>query len=99
MATDNGFNSETEAGYAPVKWKLLGIGSALYKSRYFITGHPNVTVVSDHKPIVNLLLDRNSIINNKRLTNLRRKCDGFIFNTGYGKGIDNITDAISQIID
>ena len=35
----------------------------------------------------------------KRLTNLRRKCDGFILQTGYGRGIDNTTDAISRIKD
>ena len=29
--------------------------------------------------------------------NLRRKCDGFIFQTGYGRGIENTTDAISRI--
>ena len=33
------------------------------------------------------------------MTNLRRKCDGFIFQTGYGRGIDNTTDAISRIKD
>ena len=48
---------------------------------------------------LNLLKDRSRTINNKRLTNLRRKCDGFIFNIGYGKGIDNTTDAISRIKD
>ena len=31
--------------------------------------------------------------------NLRRKCDGFIFKTGYGRGIDNTCDAISRIKD
>merc|ERR1711984_63942 len=49
------------------------------------------------KPILNLLQDRTRTINNKRLTNLRRKCDGFIFQTGYGRGIGNTTDAISRI--
>ena len=91
------FNSETEAGYAPVEGELLGIAAALHKSRYFVSGHPKVTVITDHKPILNLLQDRTKTINNKRLTNLRRNCDGFIFQTGYGRGIDNTTDAISRI--
>ena len=30
---------------------------------------------------------------------MRRKCDGFIFQTVYGCGIDNTTDAISRIKD
>ena len=91
------FFSQTEAGYAPVEGELLGIASALHKSRYFVSGHPNVTVITDHKPIVNLLQNRTRNINNKRLTNLRRKCDDFIFKTGYGRGIDNTADAISRI--
>ena len=85
------FNSETEAGYAPVEGELLGI------TRYFVSGHPDVTVITDHKPILNLLQNRTRTINNKRLTNLRRKCDGFIFKTGYGRGVDNTADAISRI--
>ena len=93
------FNSDTEAGYAPVEGELLGIASALHKSRYFVSGHPNLTIVTDHKPLLNLLQDRSRIINNKRLTNLRRKCDGFLFKIGYGKGVDNTTDAISRIQD
>ena len=91
------FNTEIEAGYAPIEGELLGIASALHKTRYFVSGHPNVFVITDHKPILNLLQDRTRTINNKRLTNLRRKCDGFIFRTGYGRGIDNTLDAISRI--
>lgn len=91
------FNSNSEVGYAPVERELLGIASALHKTRYFVSEHPNVTVIKDHKPILNLLQDRTRTIHNKRLTNLRRKCDGFIFQTGYGRGIDNTSDAISRI--
>ena len=93
------FNTTTEAGYAPVEGELLGIASALHKTRYFVSGHPKVTIITDHKPILNLLQDRSRAINNKRLTNLRRKCDGFVFKIGYGRGVDNTTDAISRIKD
>ena len=41
------FNNETEAGYVPVEGELLGIAAALHKSRYFVSGHPDVTVVTD----------------------------------------------------
>ena len=53
------FNSEIEAGYTPVEGELLGIASALHKTRYFFSGHSNVTVITDHKPILNLLQDKN----------------------------------------
>ena len=65
------FNTETEAGYAPIEGELLGIASALHKTRYFVSGHPDVFIITDHKPILNLLQDRTRTINNKRLTNLR----------------------------
>ena len=91
------FNSETEANYAPLEGELLGIASALHKSRYFTSGHPNLTVFTDHKPICNMFNDVTRQINNKRLSNLRRKCDGFIFKTIYARGVDNTTDAISRI--
>ena len=93
------FNTDTEAGYAPVEGELLGIASALHKTHYFVSGHPKVTVITDHKPILNLLQDRSRTINNKRLTNLHRKYDRFIFEIVYGRGVDNTTDAISRIKD
>ena len=93
------FNSETEARYAPLEGELLGIASALHKSRYFTSGHPDLTIFTDHKPICNLFNDKTRQINNKRLSNLRRKCDGFLFNTVFARGIDNTTDAISRIKD
>ena len=65
------FNNPTEAGYAPVEGELLGIASALHKSRYFISGHPKVTIITDHKPLLSVLGDRMSTINNKWLTNWR----------------------------
>ena len=93
------FNNETESCYAPIEGELLGVASALHKSMYFVHGHPRVHVVTDHKTILNLLKDKSWSINNKRLTNLRRKCDNFTFKTGYGKGIDNVLDVISRITD
>ena len=77
------FNNETEANYAPIEGELLGVESALHKSRYFTSGHPNLTIFTDHKPICNLFNDVTRQINNKRLSNLRRKCDGFVFKTLY----------------
>ena len=91
------FNTETEANYAPLEGELLGIASALHKSRYFTSGHPNLTIFTDHKPIVNIFNNTSRQVNNKRLSNLKRKCDGFIFQCIYARGIENTTDAISRI--
>ena len=60
------FNSETEAGYAPIEGELLGIASALHKSHYFTSGHPNLSIITDHKPICNLLNDKTRQINQQQ---------------------------------
>ena len=93
------YNSATEAGYAPVEGELLGIASALHRKRYFISGHPRVQVITDHRPLVNFLTDLSRRIANKRLANLRRKCDKYVFKVGYGKGGKNLADCVSHIKD
>ena len=91
------FNTETESNYTPLEGEMLGIASALHKSRYFTSGHPNLTIFTDHKPIVHIFNNTSRQVNNKRLSNLKRKCDGFIFKCIYARGIENTTDAISRI--
>ena len=54
-------------------------------------------VVTNHRPIVHFLGDKTRVVENKRLNNLRRKCEDFQFTTHYGKGSDNLADAISRI--
>ena len=47
-------------------------------------------------PLVNFLADHSRRIANKRIANLRHKCDEFIFKISYGKGIENVADSISR---
>ena len=49
------FNSGAESQFAPVEGELLGIAKALHKSRYYISGHRNIHIVTDHKPLVSLM--------------------------------------------
>ena len=49
------FNSPAESKYAPIEGELLGIVIALHKSRYLVSGHDNLTVLTDHKPLVGYL--------------------------------------------
>ena len=85
------YNSATQSNYGPIEGELLGMGSALQRTRYFIASHPKVQVITGHLPLVNLLSDRSRRIDNKRLTNLRRKCDDYHFKIGYGKGVEKQT--------
>ena len=85
------YNSAIQSNYGPIEGDLLGIGSGLQRTRYFIASHPKVQVIMGHLPLVNLLSDRSRRIDNKRLTNLRRKCDDYHFKIGYGKGVEKQT--------
>ena len=93
------YNTPTEAAYVPVEGELLGVTAALHKSTYFISEHPNVRVITDHQPLVNYLADKSRVVENRRLNNLRRKTDAYIFKIHYGAGVTNISDGISRIED
>ena len=85
------FNTSAEANYAPVEGELLGIAIALHKSRFLTYGHPNLTVLTDHKPLIGFLnspCDKET--DNRRMLSLRRKTDNYRFTTQYtpGKSIE-----------
>ena len=92
------FNSPAESKYAPIEGELLGIAVALHKSRYLVQGHRNLTVLTDHKPLVGYL-DKlvDSDTDNRRMFNLRRKTQNYTFTTQHVPGIHiGATDGISR---
>ena len=46
--------TKAEAGYAPVEGEALAVAWCLRKARLFLLGCPNLTLVTDHKPLVKL---------------------------------------------
>ena len=71
---------------------------ALHKSRYLVQGHKNLTVLTDHKPLVGYL-DKliDSETDNRRMFNLRRKTQNYSFTTQHVPGIHiGATDGISR---
>ena len=93
------YNTETEAQYAPVEGELLVIAVACHKARYFIAGCTNLTIVTDHKPLVNYLNDKGlKEEENRRMINLKQKSKNCHFNTVYIKGSQNpVADQFSRI--
>ena len=92
------FNSPAETKYAPIEGELLGIVVALHKSRYLVQGHENLTVLTDHKPLVGYL-DKlvDSETDNRRMFNLRRKTQNYSFTTQHVPGVHiGATDGISR---
>lgn len=46
--------SDTEAGYAAVEGEAFAVVWCLHKARLFLLGCPNLTLITDHKPLVRL---------------------------------------------
>ena len=92
------FNSPAESKYAPIEGELLGIAIALHKSRYLVQGNDNLTVLTDHKPLVGFLgklIDTE--MENRRMQNLRRKTQNYNFVIQHVPGATiGATDGISR---
>ena len=64
------FTHPAESRYKPIEGEALAIVYALNKARYFILGCDNLTVVTDHKPLLKIFGDRHlDDISNVRLQN------------------------------
>jgi hypothetical protein len=84
------FNTPAESRYHPVEGEMLGVAWALNKTRFFTRGHPDLTVVVDHKPLLKILGDkRMSDIENPRIHNLKEKTLGFRFGVIHIPGKDH----------
>ena len=77
--------------------ELLEITKALHKARYYIMGHSNLHIVTDHKPLEKFLENEDvKKEENRRLMNLRRKCENNNFCITYKSGAVNTADPLSR---
>ena len=92
------FNNKTEMSYAPIEGECLAVVRALFKARYFVLGCTDLTVVTDHKPLIKVLGDRSlEDIHNPRLLNLKEKTLRYSFKIVHISGKKNAgADAISR---
>ena len=75
------FLHDTETRYAPIEGECLVVAYALHQSRYLILGCNDLTVATDHKPLLGLLNNRSlANIGNRRLLNLKEKTLDYRFN-------------------
>ncbi|MPC54822.1 Retrovirus-related Pol polyprotein from transposon opus [Portunus trituberculatus] len=90
--------STAEAGYAAVEGKALAVAWRLQKARLFLLGCPNLTVVTDPRPLVKLLGDRALTgLANPRLFRLKERTLQFRFQIKYLPGKTNTaTDFLSR---
>merc|ERR1712237_165407 len=92
------FTHDAETRYAPVEGEALAVVYALHQTRYYIQGCSDLTVATDHKPLLGILNDRSlSEISNRRLLNLKEKTLAYQFRIIHASGKRNAgADAASR---
>ena len=92
------FTSGAESRYSPVEGEALAIVDALDKARHYVLGCPDLTIVTDHNPLVKLFGDRSlADIPNPRLLRLKERSLRYRFKIKHIPGIRNqAADALSR---
>ena len=92
------FTRGAETGYASTEGECLAVSWSLHHARLFLLGCKSLTVVTDHKPLLGILKDKDlSDIKNPRILNLKEKTFGFDFKIQHSPGKWNrAADAMSR---
>ena len=92
------FTNAAESRYAPTEGEALSVVWALKTSRMFTLGCPNLTVVTDHKPLLGIFNGRDvASINNSRIRRLKEHTLEYNFQIKYCPGKFHIgADALSR---
>ena len=89
---------DAEKNYAPIEGEALAITWCLRKARHFLLGCPHFTLLTDHKPPVNILSDKSlSSISNPRLMRMKQKTLQYTFTIMHLDGKNMFaTDTLSR---
>ena len=91
------FLKPAESRYAPVEGEALAVVWCLRKAKLFLIGCPNLTLVTDHKPLVKLFDDKElKDIENPRLLAMKEKTLAYSFVMKYLPGKKNPADFLSR---
>ena len=92
------FLKDAETRYAPVEGEALAVAWALDDSKYFTLGCPDLTVITDHKPLLKILGDRElADISNPRLFSIKQRTLPWRFKIVHVAGSSNsAADAVSR---
>ena len=86
--------------YCPIEGECLAAAYGLERCRMYTLGCPDLTLAVDHKPLTNILNDRQlDTISNPRLRRLKEKTFPFKFKIIYAPGGSNamkVADALSR---
>ena len=92
------FTHSAESRYRPIEGEALAVADALDRTRYFVLGCKDLTVVVDHKPLLGILGNRSlGAISNPRLRNLKEKTLRYQLKMMYIPGAKNkASDCMSR---
>lgn len=92
------FLHDAESRYAPIEGECLGVVYGLHKCKHFVLGCRDLTVLTDHKPLLGVLNDRClADIENRRLRNLKEKTLSYQFKIAHVSGKKHVgPDAASR---
>ena len=92
------FTTGAESRYSPVEGEALAIVDALDKARHYVLGCPDLTIATDHNPLVKLFGDRSlEAIPNPRLLRLKERSLRYKFQIKHIPGVRNAAaDALSR---
>ena len=92
------FTHPAESCYASIEGEALAVAVALDKARHFVLGCSDLTIATDHKPLLKIFGDRSlDQIGNTRLRNLKEKTLPYRFRMIHIPGVKNQTpDALSR---
>ena len=89
--------NSAESNYAPVEGEALAVVWCLRKARLFLLGCPNLTLVTDHRPLVKLFGNKElKDIINPRLLAMKEKTLMYNFQIKYLPGKNNTADFLSR---
>ncbi len=76
--------TQAEAGYVALEGEALAVSWCLHKVRLFLLGCPNLTIVTDHRPLVKVLGYRVlTDVSNPRLYRLKERTLQYNFQVKY----------------
>ena len=92
------FLHDAETRYAPIEGEALAVAYSLHQCRYFVMGCKDLTVMTDHLPLLHNLNDRSLVdIGNRRLQNLKEKTLSYQFSIAHVPGREQLgADAASR---
>ena len=87
MYAGSRFTKASELGYCPLEGEALAVSRSLEHAKIFVLGCPDLTVVTDHKPLLGIFNDRDlGSIENLRVQRFKSRTLHYRFKINHCEG-------------